>query len=152
SRGFDALGALASSTVDLDSRRLAALRSVIPEVMLESDLTALAAAAVEGGGWGFDAGRSTANALDTAVAMAGLVPARALGVGPVLAALAALAVLQGAAGGFSQAPGEPSDVGTTAEVLTTLGAVGVVTNVSGLRDRAAGFLTGSINPDGGFPG
>jgi hypothetical protein len=28
----------------------------------------------------------------------------------------------------------------------------VVTNVGGLRSRTAAFLTGSINPDGGFPG
>jgi hypothetical protein len=151
-RAADALRSLSSDTVDLEARRLTSLRLGLPEVILESELQALVSAGLAGGGWGFDRQARQADALDTALALRALVTTRFLSNTALLAGLAQLQALQSAEGGFSQAQGEAADVATTAEVLAALGAVGVVRDVTALRERAATFLIASMNADGGFPG
>ncbi len=150
-RGLGALLALSSQTTDFQARRLAALRMSLSEVALVDDLKKLAATVTPDSGWGFDRQARVADALDTALALRALVGSGALTNTGLLKAIARLSALQDASGGFSQATGEPADLGTSAEVLLAVSAIGLHTNVDILRDRTAAFLNSGAHADGGFP-
>ncbi len=115
-----ALSALREQTVDLEARRLTALRRHVPEVVLLDALSDLAAARTIDTGWGVHRAYLNPESLDTALATRALVGTTALSVSTPFAILNKLAALQSADGGFGQAVGGESDVPTTTEVVRAL--------------------------------
>jgi hypothetical protein len=147
----DVLAARADVTVDLEARRLEALSSRLPAVVLEQPISDLLAARVPDGGWAIASSFAVSDALDTSLALRGLLAAGPVSAEVIVSALSRLEVLQSPDGGFAHAAGEPSDLMTTAEVLHTIALLGELTDVSAVIGEAVAFLMAVQSPDGGFP-
>jgi hypothetical protein len=147
----ETLVAQAPSTVDLEARLAAAMRTALPEPLLAVWLSEVAAMRSQRGGWGITAGYETCDALDTALALRSLVGTSYLSTSNLVADIGCLTGLQNADGGFGQANGEISDLKTSAEVLLALAAVTRVGTVEAIFEPLVQFLAGQQLADGGFP-
>lgn len=149
--GLSRLSALGPSNVDVEARRLIALREAIPDFLLADAMTALLLSRNADGGWGFDGTFSESTALETALALRALARSAQFSPSVALSGLARLSVLQNIDGGFGHGIDRVSEIAITSEVLLALNELAALTNVELIRAPLTSFLKSTINADGGFP-